>query len=61
MDPKKSAEEILKAVGGKENVKDVTNCFTRLRFELKDDSKASKEVVSRIEGVIDVVEAAGQF
>ena len=44
-----------------ENVKDVTNCFTRLRFELKDDSKASKEVVSRIEGVIDVVEAAGQF
>ncbi len=39
----------------------MTNCFTRLRFELKDASKANKEKVSHIEGVIQVTEAMGQF
>ena len=61
MDADRSAREILEAVGGKENVRDVTNCFTRLRFELRDESKANKEKVSHIEGVIQVTEAMGQF
>lgn len=60
MDARKSAREILEAVGGTGNVRDVTNCFTRLRFELKDESKADKEKVSHIEGVIQVTEAMGQ-
>ena len=60
MDASKSAREILEAVGGTGNVRDVTNCFTRLRFELKDESKADKEKVSHIEGVIQVTEAMGQ-
>ncbi|MEE0124017.1 MAG: PTS transporter subunit EIIB, partial [Streptococcus salivarius] len=34
------AEDILKHVGGKENVNSLKHCVTRLRFDLKDESKA---------------------
>lgn len=61
MDPKKSAEEILDAVGGPGNIKEVTHCFTRLRFELKDRTVVDDERVSHIEGVIQVMDAAGQY
>lgn len=61
MDATKLAKEILANVGGKENVQDLTHCFTRLRFVLKDNSKADKKTVERLEGVIQVVEAGGQF
>ncbi|MDC0804543.1 PTS transporter subunit EIIC [Clostridium paraputrificum] len=37
------ASEYIKLVGGAENVVDVTNCATRLRLTLKDDSIISKE------------------
>ena len=33
-------EDILKHVGGKENVNSLKHCVTRLRFDLKDESKA---------------------
>lgn len=46
---------------GKANVKQVTHCFTRLRFVLRDESKAKKDVVEHLEGVISVVVAGGQF
>ena len=61
MDNHKIALQILDGVGGKENVSGLTHCFTRLRFVLKDESKASTDKVSNIEGVIQVVEASGQF
>lgn len=61
MDYRVIAQDILKNVGGKENVKNVSHCFTRLRFVLKKDSLAKKEVVEHLEGVISVVEAGGQF
>lgn len=61
MDIHKTAKDILEHIGGKENVKDVTHCFTRLRFVLKDESKADKQVVEHIEGVIQVVISGGQF
>ena len=61
MDNHKIALQIIDGVGGKENVSGLTHCFTRLRFVLKDESKASKDKVSSIEGVIQVVEASGQF
>ncbi|MDO4500608.1 MAG: beta-glucoside-specific PTS transporter subunit IIABC [Erysipelotrichaceae bacterium] len=61
MDYKLIAQDIIKNVGGSENIQDVTHCFTRLRFVLKDNAKANKEVVERIEGVIQVVIAGGQF
>ena len=37
------AEDILKHVGGKENVKSVTHCMTRLRFSLNDIEKANQD------------------
>lgn len=61
MDYNSIANDIIKNVGGKENVKNVTHCFTRLRFVLNDDSKANKEVIEHMEGVISVVIAGGQF
>ena len=61
MDFKKIAKEILENSGGKENIRNVTSCMTRLRFELKDEKKADKEKVQKIEGVIGVVESTGQF
>lgn len=61
MDNHKIALQIIDGVGGKDNVSGLTHCFTRLRFVLKDESKASKDKISSIEGVIQVVEASGQF
>lgn len=61
MDNHDVAQRILEDVGGKENISSLTHCFTRLRFVLKDKSKANKEVISNLEGVIQVVEASGQF
>ncbi len=61
MDYKKIAGDILENVGGKSNIRSVTHCFTRLRFVLKDEKKANKEVVEHLEGVISVVIAGGQF
>lgn len=54
-------EDILKGIGGKENIGDVKHCVTRLRFNLKDESKADKEFVESINGVITVVKSGGQF
>lgn len=54
-------EEILKGIGGRENIGEVKHCVTRLRFNLKDESKANQEMVERINGVITVVRSGGQF
>ena len=54
------AKDILQNVGGQENIDNLTHCFTRLRFVLKDEAKVNKEVLERIEGVISVVFAGGQ-
>ncbi len=61
MDFKKLAIEVLEKVGGKENVANVVHCITRLRFTLRDDKKADREAVKKINGVISVVEQGGQF
>ena len=59
-DEKKVTSEIMNAIGGKENVNSVTHCVTRLRFNLKDKQKVNNENLKKIEGVLDVVYAAGQ-
>ena len=61
MDYKKTATDILAHVGGDQNVKDVVHCFTRLRFTLKDTSKADFDYLTKLEGVISVVNSGGQF
>ena len=60
MDYNVIAGNILKNVGGAQNVADVTHCFTRLRIVLKNKELANKEIVEKLEGVIQVVEANGQ-
>jgi PTS system beta-glucosides-specific IIC component len=55
------ADAILTGVGGESNVKSVTHCATRLRFQLNDQAKADKAAVEAAPGVITVVEAGGQF
>lgn len=61
MDVKKTAGDILAYVGGKENIKEVSHCFTRLRFVLADEARADKEKIQELEGVMQVVLAGGQF
>lgn len=55
------AKDIITNVGGSENIKGLTHCFTRLRFELRDSKKAKREIIEHLEGVISVVESGGQF
>ena len=61
MDYKPLATTILANVGGKENVNGVVHCATRLRFTLKDDSKANTDVLKKTKGVLSVVNAGGQY
>ncbi len=61
MDYKKTAAEILKLVGGEKNVASVTNCMTRLRFNLNDAKKADVEAIKKVKGVQGVVTKNGQF
>ena len=55
------ASSILSEVGGKENVSQVVHCATRLRFTLKDDTKANTDAIKKIKGVLSVVNAGGQY
>ncbi len=55
------AKLILEKVGGPTNVTNVTHCMTRLRFNLKDESKANDEEIKKIEGIIGVVHSGGQY
>lgn len=55
------AREIVKNVGGKENVSSLTHCIARLRFKLKDESKAKDEVLKKMEGVVTVMKSGGQY
>lgn len=57
----KLAKEILENVGGKENINSLTHCITRLRFRLKDESKASDEALKNNPGVVTVMKSAGQY
>ena len=61
MDYEKIAQQILQLVGNKQNVISVSHCFTRLRFQLKDNNKANREKLLQTEGVISVVESSGQY
>lgn len=59
MDYHKLARQIVENVGGQDNIKSVTHCMTRLRFILKDVSKANKDALENIDAVLGVVYAGG--
>ena len=55
------AEEIVRNVGGKENVVSLTHCITRLRFKLRDESRAQDEVIKNMDGVVTVMKSGSQY
>lgn len=55
------ARIILQNVGGKQNINSITHCITRLRFKLKDESKANTDILNQTDGVISVIQANGQY
>lgn len=55
------ARIIIQNVGGKSNINSVAHCITRLRFKLKDESKANKDVLETTDGVIKVMQSGGQY
>lgn len=55
------AKDIVAHVGGVDNVSSVRHCYTRLRFVLKDESKADENYLKQREGVVTVVKSGGQF
>ena len=57
----KLAKDIVKNVGGKENIVNLTHCVTRLRFQLKDESIANTDVLKNMDGVVTVMQTAGQY
>lgn len=57
----KEALEILELVGGKENIASASHCVTRLRFVLKDESKANVKGLNDMPIVKGTFTNAGQF
>lgn len=55
------AKDIIKKVGGKDNIISLVHCVTRLRFNLKDESLADDEALKQMEGVITVMHSSGQY
>lgn len=61
MNYKKVAEEVVMAIGGKENINNLTHCVTRLRFNLKNEEIPKNEDVEKIDGVMKVIKKGGQY
>lgn len=57
----KEAKDLLKVIGGKENVTAVTHCATRMRFVLGDEKKANVKAIEAIPVVKGTFTNAGQF
>ena len=61
MDYKASAAEVIKYIGGKENIVSAAHCATRLRLVIADNSKVSKAELENVDGAKGVFEASGQL
>lgn len=55
------AKEIVKNIGGAENIISLTHCITRLRFKLKDESIANDDILKQMDGVVTVMKSGGQY
>lgn len=45
------ASDILNFIGGDNNIKDLTNCITRLRVEVEDDKKVDLEALKKLQKI----------
>ena len=55
------ARIIIQNVGGKSNIISLTHCVTRLRFKLKDESKAQTDILKDTDGIVTVIQSGGQY
>lgn len=55
------AESIITGAGGKDNIREMSHCMTRLRLGLKDDTKFQKKEIEAIDEVMRVVTIGGQY
>lgn len=55
------AKEIIRLVGGRENIAHLTHCVTRLRMNLHNDQLADRGALKNTQGVLGVAESSGQF
>lgn len=55
------AEDIVENVGGKDNIRRVVHCVTRLRFTLKEEGKANTDVLKEMGGIVTVMKSGGQY
>ena len=55
------ARIIIQNVGGKDNIQSITHCITRLRFSLKDESKANTDILKSTDGIVTVIQSGGQY
>ncbi len=56
-----TAKDIVRLIGGNENIESMHHCQTRLRFKLYDEAKADKEAIEKLEGVMKVMIQGGMF
>jgi PTS system beta-glucosides-specific IIC component len=57
----KLSTTIMEKIGGIQNVETVTHCVTRIRFILKDVSKADTAALETTENILGVVYGSGQY
>lgn len=61
MDYKQLASAILPAVGGKDNIRTLMHCATRLRFQLNNGDEFDMETLKKIKGVMGALFTGGQY
>ncbi|WP_100333773.1 PTS system trehalose-specific EIIBC component [Bacillus alkalisoli] len=61
MDIRKSTEQIIEAIGGKENISAATHCVTRLRLALHDEGKVDQDALEKIDVVKGSFSTNGQY
>lgn len=61
MNNKELAQKIIKNVGGKENINDVSYCATRLRLNLENKTKADTNNLKSLDDVISIIDKGGQY
>ncbi|WP_099466601.1 beta-glucoside-specific PTS transporter subunit IIABC [Konateibacter massiliensis] len=55
------AKDVVKNLGGKDNIISVKHCYTRLRFQLRDETKANDDILKQMDGVVTVMKSGGQY
>ena len=55
------AGRLVELFGGKENIKELMHCQTRVRFRVFDESKIDQDAIKALPGVFGIVIKGGQY